>query len=278
VGVWKVLDGARRLAEHTTGNPIRRLIRLARDVERYVAFPTSYGAFRGVYQSFEEAIADAPASKPIGYDQPGLAQEYVATLSRTVEPYDYPMIFWLSRILKEDLHVFDFGGNVGTHFYAYASYLKFPYGLSWTVCDVPAIVAAGQELAARTHESAIRFTTTLSEASGCEVFMASGSAQYLEKPTLQMLLSELQKPPTDLLINRLPLYDGESFVTLQNGGPAFYPQWVFNRKQYISDLERLDFELVDTWEDCIDSCWIPFHPGKSLRRYRGLYLRRRNAR
>jgi hypothetical protein len=41
-----------------------------------------YGCFRGVYETFEEAILSAPKNKEIGYDQPDLAKEYQITLEK----------------------------------------------------------------------------------------------------------------------------------------------------------------------------------------------------
>jgi putative methyltransferase (TIGR04325 family) len=85
-------------------------------------------------------------------------------------------------------------------------------------------------------------------------------------------LSLLEKCPNHLLINRLPLYDGKQFVSLQNGGKVFYPQYIFNRKQFIDSLTDIGYKLVDIWEDRVDSCIIPFHSGYSVPVYSGLYF------
>lgn len=84
----------------------------------------------------------------------------------------------------------------------------------------------------------------------------------------------LAEKPQHLLINRLPLYDGEQFVTLQNGGQVFYPQYVFNQSDFINSLIDLGYELVDRWEDHELTCIIPFHPDQSVHFYHGLYFRR----
>lgn len=86
------------------------------------------------------------------------------------------------------------------------------------------------------------------------------------------LLACLEQPPNHLLINRLPLYDGKQFVSLQNGGKVFYPQFIFNRKQFIDSLTDIGYKLVDIWEDRVDSCIIPFYPEYSVPVYYGLYF------
>ena len=38
---------------------------------------------------------------------------------------------------------------------------------------------------------------------------------------------------------------------------------IFNRKDFISSLENIGYELIDTWRG-YDSCYIPFHKNKSI--------------
>jgi putative methyltransferase (TIGR04325 family) len=76
--------------------------------------------------------------------------------------------------------------------------------------------------------------------------------------------------PRHILIDQLPLYDGPRFVTLQNGGLVRYPQYVFNRSEYLRTIANLGYELVDSWDCRNFSCIVPFHPGRSVRAYTGL--------
>jgi putative methyltransferase (TIGR04325 family) len=238
-----------------------------------------YGCFRGVYETFEEAIRAAPKTKSIGYDNPELAQEYQhsAEFETTVQAYDYPVLFWLNSIFninQDTLSIFDFGGNVGLHFYAYEKYLKYPSNLKWIVCELPAIVEAGKELAEKRCSSDLVFTEKFEEASGKDVFLASGSGQYVED--LSLSLSSLSEKPKHLLLNILPLYEGAKFVTLQNGGNVFYPSYVFNKFEFINSLNNIGYEMVDIWEDMFSHCIIPFHPEKSGPFFHGLYFKLRS--
>ncbi len=231
-----------------------------------------YGCFRGVYETFEEAILSAPKNKEIGYDQPDLAKEYQMTLeNQKIKNYDYPVLFWLKGVIEKSLTIFDFGGNVGIHYYLYTKYLSYPPELKWIVCDVAEITKAGEELAQQQEKSGLIFTNDFEAANDTDIFLASGSIQYVE--SLSRSLLKLTKKPKHLLINRLPLYNGKQFVTLQNGGMVYYPQYVFNRQDFIDSLCNIGYELIDVWKDREDSCVIPLHPKNSVPFYSGLYFR-----
>jgi putative methyltransferase (TIGR04325 family) len=240
-----------------------------------------YSSFWGVYQTFQEAVQAAPKTKHVGYNHPDLAHEYQQMLlednwensGRIVAEHDYPMLFWLNSIFEHyKVHsIFDFGGNVGVHFYGYKKYLKYPPDLQWKVCEVPEIAAVGRDIALQRKIDSLYFTSDFKDLDDQDIFIGSGSIQYIEN-SLQMLSISTRKP-RHLLINRLPLYDGSKFVTLQNGGNVFYPQYVFNKNSFIQALESIEYELIDIWENSGDSCIIPFHLDKAVDRYSGLYFR-----
>lgn len=260
---------------------LRFIYRTLRDLYQAYLFSRKdgYSLFKGVYETFEQAIEAAPKNKLIGYDNEVLAQAYKDELNVSigVHTYDYPILFWLKSIFSQDalaLKVFDFGGNVGIHFYSYLNYLNYPSDLVWRICEVPAIAQAGKELAERRACRNLEFTGCFEEASGADIFLASGSIQYVK--SLAKSIESLSKKPSHLLLNRLPLHDDEDqFVTLQNGGQVFYPQYVFNKAQFIESFLSLGYELIDVWEDKEDRCIIPFNSKKSLPFYDGLYLRLR---
>jgi putative methyltransferase (TIGR04325 family) len=260
---------------------LRSIFRNLRDLYQAYLFPTEggYSLFKGIYETFEQAIENAPKNKLIGYDNEALAQEYKDERKVPIKvlTYDYPILFWLKSIFSQDslaLNIFDFGGNVGIHFYSYLNYLNYPPTLTWKVCEVPAIAQAGKELAEHRACHNLEFTCCFDEASGADIFLASGSIQYVK--SLAESIQNLSKKPSHLLLNRLPLHNKEAqFVTLQNGGQVFYPQYVFNKEQFIESFSSLNYELIDIWEDKEEGCIIPFHSKKSLPFYSGLYLKLR---
>jgi putative methyltransferase (TIGR04325 family) len=239
-----------------------------------------YGCFWGVFDSFEDAIRAAPSTKSIGYDCAELAQEYKRMLDSgdwetsksLVRSFDYPVLYWLGRIAQsislDRAKFFDFGGNLGIHFLSYSDYLDFSSDLKWVVCDLPAIIKLGE---AGNKDPRLTFTTDFELASGSDIFLASGSIQYDEDIALK--LKVLEEKPKHVLINRLGLYEGKKIVTLQNGGKVFYPQYIFNRSEFINSFKLIGYELIDIWEDNVDSCYIPFHPEVNVPCYSGLYFK-----
>jgi putative methyltransferase (TIGR04325 family) len=250
------------------------VVRLVADVYSHFAFPHRGGQFRGVYGDFRQAEAAAPRGKNIGFNHQDLAREYQKNLKLRLESFDYPILFHLDRIIDGCRVVFDFGGNVGVHYLRYRRHLKLDH-VKWIVLDLPAITAAGRQTCADLPNIAFINEIEELEESQLDILLASGSMQYLASPALllQKMIERRIQPP-HVLINRLPLYGGPQFVTLQNGGLVYYPQYVFNREIFISNIENLDYELVDSWPDTGDSCIIPFHPARSIRAYTGLYFQR----
>jgi putative methyltransferase (TIGR04325 family) len=248
----------------------RRALRWLMEFEHNRKFENWPGSYRGVFRSFEEARASAPKDK-LGFDHPELATIYDDRLDR-VFPSDYPILFWLGRVLPDSSSVFDWGGHIGVTFYAYQKYLEFPPALRWCVCDMPEIIKVGQKLAAERGEHRLSFTSDARTADGFDTLLAAGSLQYLERPFAEQLAA-LSRRPKALLINKLPLYDGESFVTLQNTVHSYNPYNIGNRREFVESVERLGYELVDSWTSPDVTCIIPLHPERSIHAYSGFYFR-----
>ena len=269
---------------------IRKISPLKKAYDRYAAAKYKqkfandcYGCFWGVFDTFEEAIAAAPPTKNIGYDCADLAQDYKKMLGNgnweasnsMVRSFDYPVLYWLDKIIQSNaidpIEFFDFGGNLGIHFLSYSTYLKFPHDLHWIVCDLPEIIKVG---ISENRDPRLTFTTDFELASGSDVFLASGSIQYDED--IAVKIDGLEQKPQHILINRLGLYEGKKIVTLQNGGKVFYPQYIFNRPEFIKSLTSIGYDLIDIWEDNVDNCYVPFHPEVAIPHYYGLYFKLNN--
>jgi len=245
-----------------------------RSVYWYYRFPTAYASYRGVFETFEQAIANIPKRRKAGYNHADLAQEYEQEFYqyyKTVGSFDYPVLFWLKDLLFENCTIFDFGGNVGNHFYGYETYIKYPPNLKWIVCELPEILKVGVKIAHQEHRTEISFTDQFEQADGSDIFLASGSIQYLGAGFCQRL-SELTRKPRHLLLNRIPLCEGKSFVTLQNGGLVFYPAFVMNKAEFIDSICQLGYSLRDTWQDRSEPCSVPFHPEFTTLSFHGLYF------
>ncbi len=239
-------------------------------------FPRSLTACRGVYSSFEEAQRSVPKGYKAGYSQPEIDQHHsVAQLTANSEvggfnSIDYPILLWLKSSFANHSSVFDLGGNVGLAYYGYRKYLNYPHDLRWVVCEIPEIATAGEELAREQNVQNLFFTTEFAKADGSEILLTCGTLQYLDA-TLAELIDQLKTKPRHLLINHVPFYDGEPFITLQNIGYAVCPYRIQNRTEFINSLVSLGYKLTDSWE-INRTCFIPFHPGRFVRAYHGFYF------
>jgi putative methyltransferase (TIGR04325 family) len=242
----------------------------------YHAFWRQIARCRGVYQSFDEARAAAPRSVPFGYSQQVIQQsEPVACTTAgsqigALNQRDYPILFWLAPILEEARVVFNLGGNLGQEYYAYREKTTFPKGLRWVVCEIPEIVRAGTKLAAEREAQGLTFTPRFEEAEDSDVLLTCGTLQYLDEG-LASKLGRLTDKPRHLLINRVPLYDGETYVTLQNLGFAVTPYRVQNRQELIDSMTAQGYQLIDAWSDW-RTLEIPFHPDRLVSGYQGMYF------
>src|SRR5206468_1123964 len=150
-------------------------------------------------------------------------------------PSDYAALFWLSQSPGSLERVFDYGGNVGSAFYCYRKHLDFPPAFHWTVCEVPSVATAGQDLAVERGEMQLSFSTDFECASAATLLITNGALQYIEQPLASRLAALTQKPQL-LVINRVAHWSGPSFITLQDIGMSLCPYFVSNRDEFIESL------------------------------------------
>lgn len=229
--------------------------------------------YRGIFHSYEAARASSPREL-VGYDQAAPAAMYRDFMHR-IESYDYPVLFWLQRVLSEPTsaphRVFDFGGHVGIKYYAYQPLLRqVP---DWLVCDVAAVVQRGRELAQDRAETRLGFTVDFDRAMECSVLLCLGSLQYVEAPLSDLLgaLSFEQRPP-HVLINTTAFtaQDEPQYYTLNSIGTAFCPYKVQDRAAFVTSMRRVGYVLLSEWENPARACHIPFQDAHRDFSYRGM--------
>jgi putative methyltransferase (TIGR04325 family) len=226
--------------------------------------------FRGVYATFAEAEASIPAGARVGYDHAELAGLYRHRMEKANQS-DYPVLFWLKDILDERSFVFDFGGHVGVSYHGWRNYLRYRPGMRWLVYDVPAIVQVGAELARERPSPGLAFTSEVADGRGCSVFLSAGALQYVDE-SLPAILDRLGTLPRHLIVNKLPMYDGEAFVTVQSTGRAFHPYRIYNRARFVAEVVALGYRVVDDWVNREQHCEIPFTRGRDIDAYSGYYF------
>ncbi|MEA9358470.1 methyltransferase, TIGR04325 family [Bacteriovorax sp. PP10] len=224
--------------------------------------------FRGVYRSFEEARLSSPKTKPVGYDNTEAAGLYKER-TRKIYSTDYPVLFWMDKFKLDIKKVFDFGGHIGIHYYSFSKILDFTNIENWTVCDVQSVVEEGRIYSEQKNAKDLNFVTDIQDLEDQDLFLASGSLQYLDWE-LHNKLSGLKKRPKILIINMLPLHNSLSTITLQSIGTSFCPYYIRNEDDFIQGLESIGYELLDLWSNEEKKCNIAFEKERSLNFYRGL--------
>lgn len=235
---------------------------------------SSQHLFRGVFDSFEAALASAPATRPVGYDNPESAELYLKRLR--VDDHDYPAMLWLAKSFGDGMtRVADCGGSIGIKYFAFAKFIDFPTDLHWLVIDVPAAVTRGRAFAtSRRAPSALQFSAELADADGVDVFFASGSLQYLGR-SLPEILSGFDRLPRRIIINTTPIHPTESFFTLNSIGTAFCAYRIAAHGPFIDAIEALGYRMRDEWRNLGKRMEIPGDPSRSLDHYSGFCFDRR---
>lgn len=229
---------------------------------------------RGVYASFAEAVSAAPATKPIGYDAANAGNWYYHKLT-SVQLEDYPVIYWLKDAMADSKTLLEIGGHVGVAYYGFSRLLKYPQDFTWTILDVPSVMRAGETLARERGQDNLHFAHGgISAIDGADIVMTVGALQYMETNLATMLGNLLQRPK-HIIINVTPAYNGPSFITLQNLGSVYCPYRVFNRQEFVSSLEAMGYQLMDSWAQPREFR-VPGHTDKDFDHYSGFYFRAKN--
>jgi putative methyltransferase (TIGR04325 family) len=193
------------------------------------------------------------------------------TVYKNAQPSDYPVLFYLGRLVAEPVTILDIGGSAGSLYYCYSRYVDLSHAKCWTVLELPFVAEFGRQLALERNECRLRFTSTL-EGVDSDILLASGSLHYFESP-LPDLVRELPHKPKHVIINRTPLSDLPSVVTVQDAGKFLVACRIHRREELIGGMEALNYELVDSWRVPDHSIQIPFYPEYSVPEYSGLYFR-----
>jgi putative methyltransferase (TIGR04325 family) len=180
-----------------------------------------------------------------GYDHDELSHVSFEMMSQ-VALQDYPVIFWLQRILPPGGRVLDAGGHLGTKFRAFRPYLQDQPDIDWWVYDLPAFVRSGEALAKKEGLMSLRFVADIGQAPAPHVFLGSGLLQYLDVP-LAELMGRVKSKPRHLLLNKVATREGPSIFTLENFGQAEVPYHIRSRADVVASIEGLGYEIRDEW-------------------------------
>jgi putative methyltransferase (TIGR04325 family) len=128
----------------------------------------------------------------------------------------------------------------------------------------------GRKIALKRGETQLFFTDDQQDANNADVYLTNGALQFFEAPFVD-ILGKLKDKPRHVLINRIPLTDGDTFFTLQNTDYFILPYRIANIDGFVSEIEALGYKLVERWK--VDRfCDILLRPDKFVRNYYGFYF------
>jgi putative methyltransferase (TIGR04325 family) len=187
-----------------------------------------------------------------------------------MDQHDYPALYWVSRSLREGMQsVFDVGGATGIKFFAFHDELALWPQVSWTVQDVPAMVAKGRAIVAATDPAPpLHFTDRFEDGNGADLLFASGVLQYLPN-TLAELMSGFTKFPKRIVINTAAIHASHEYFTVNSIGTAFCPYRVQTQAGVVRSLGKLGYRLREAWSNPDKPLTIPGRPTHSLQNYAG---------
>jgi putative methyltransferase (TIGR04325 family) len=252
----------------------RELIKVtpfASDAVRYYhTFSHQFASCRGVYHTYSEASSAGAKTGRVRYNDGLFPGPEIIGEAAHMRRRDYPIICWLAPHLREGIQILNLGGSAGSEYFTYRQFLHFPPGLRWLVWELPHTVKFGEHLTRTQEAPGLAFTTRLEDGEGSDVVLTCGAMQYFEQD-LASCLMRLRKRPRRIFINRVPLYEGETFFTLQNVMNAVVPYRIQNRQEFVDSLIDLNYHLVDCWYENHEIV-IPFHPERMTKRFYGLYF------
>jgi putative methyltransferase (TIGR04325 family) len=229
--------------------------------------------FRRIFPTFAAARAYASRYGVPSHEHPGNTVMH-SEFNQRARSSDYPVLFYMQRYLGEIKSVLDIGGSAGNLFYCYDEYLKFRPDLRWTVNEGAANTRAGQRLAQERGEPRLHFIDNRADCSRADTVLISGSLHYFEELPPD-LMRHLDPKPRHVFINRTPVIDGPTVITIQDAG-AYYaisPARLLRRSTLIQAMEAANYDLVDEWTIDDLRFRIPLDPKRSAGFYSGFYFK-----
>jgi putative methyltransferase (TIGR04325 family) len=265
-GHWLSKPGVKRAIRDTV-----LAVPLVSDVYRkHWHFLSRLGTCRGIFPTRRDAELAATSLGPVGYNGNLVFGPEIMGEPSDMRKRDYPVMLWLSKSLDEGCKILNLGGSAGTEYFTYRQFLQFPERVIWMVCELPHVVEFGRSLADAVDAPELAFTTRIEDGAGADIFLSCGVLQYLEQD-LATCLRRLQPRPPRVLVNRIPLYEGETFFTIQSSLGSVAPYRIQNRQELVDSMIELDYQLVDCWSEKREVV-IPFHPQRSVDEFHGFYF------
>ena len=202
--------------------------------------------FSGAYDTYAQAIDAARPGQFAGFDNSAMAQNQYPNMSR-IMMWDYPILYWLRRLLPGTNCIIDAGGHVGTKYEAFRDYLDLNSTFRWVIFDLPSIVEKGRAYAAYRDLGSVSFTASPEELPDSEILLASGLFQYFEGMPSEFI-ARLPTKPKHLLLNKVATRTSQTVFTVEQLEGADVPYMIRNRAKFETDLKTAGYVIRDSWE------------------------------
>lgn len=200
--------------------------------------------------------------------------EEIPIIEQRVLDIDYPILFWLHRLLRPSDQIMELGGSIGQGFYSFEHYFPYPENIHWTIAELPAAVEAGRRIAEQRQETRLSFIDSDSPgtAEPPNLFLSAGTLQYIDS-SVPDLLSQLSGRPEHLLIHNLPAHPTQDYWTLQYLGLCEVPYHIYSKDGLTRSIRDAGYELVDEWKHkrLVE---IPYHSDMNVEHYYGFYFKK----
>lgn len=258
-------SGLKRLQRHI-GWPI------SAQWARLMALGIRPPAFIGAYPNREHAISHVSSGTPASYDDDDIAPVNFEVMKQ-IHIWDYPVMFWLERLVEPNLHVLDAGGHFGTKYIAFHEHIDLD-AVIWSTYDLPATIRAARNLQkSGIVPGEIRFFDDVTQIGAADVLLASGLLQYLDIEFAE-LIGKLTRKPKHILLNKVATTLGPTVVTLEKIGNGRIPYQIRNREAFEQGISEIGYTIRDSWQIPSLSRTIATHPALGASTSMGYFLER----
>lgn len=170
----------------------------------------------------------------------------------------------LAKNNKETIHVLDFGGACGAHYFETRKGLPDDINLKWIVVETPTMVKYASNISSNELSFSVNLEDATSKLGKIDLIYTSGTIQCVDKP--YDYLNKLISINTDyILFNRLGLNTGnydvivthESLLSWNGVGPLpvqFKDRWIkypfqFIQRQKFEDIMNSNYFVLFEFEE-----------------------------
>lgn len=226
--------------------------------------------FTGNYNSWQEA-----EQASVGYDAPAILNKIKSAVLSVKNgeavyerdsvlfdevQYSKPLLEAFNKIVNDNngmLSVIDFGGSLGTSYFANRNSINNISELKWGIVEQPHFVDCGKEFIADEH---LKFFYSIDEAlsySEPQTLLLSGVMQYIEHP-YDLIKSFLKYNFKYILVDRtFFIEDDKERIIVQQVPPAIYRASyaanLFNEKKFLDAFLSEGYTLISQFNSVFDS-------------------------